>query len=214
MPVDEALALMMVEMAPYGYSAHTVEMLVSRAFRATQEFLARLRWADPGQGKIELERALKNDALQAAHWRAQTREVREAHAKVLNAPYEARMALERLEREGIQAAAQEERRARYAKQLAEVRLLRAKAEWKVQFDHWMARNEEGGWKAHAAQRAADREREDEHNMRTLLAHIRQAEKSKWHLSRGTFPSMLNLLSDHDYIDWMFSCCERGLQCPV
>ena len=63
---EKALALMLEEFMPYGYTAPVIENLVERAFKATQSFLAGLVYQPQVLQKVHLDISLKNDAEIAA----------------------------------------------------------------------------------------------------------------------------------------------------
>lgn len=75
-----------------------------------------------------------------------------------------------------------------------------KAQKQAVFDLWEMQNERGGWKANAPERAARRVQE-----------IRFAISRERRDAPLSTEACLDLLNDHDYIDWMFTCSEKGLR---
>lgn len=207
-PRGEAFALMLEEFTPFGYSVAVVQYFVARAHRATQFYLSELRWTTPEVQKLQLGEVLKADGEMADKWRAQSREAREAHAKKSEKEMEVRQKAQ-LEREKFVARYKEER-AQDDKRREEKRRER---ERKEEFDLWVKKNESGGWKAEAAARAASRKERDQRTWESILRRIRENTDPSWvppWLEGGTKESMLNLLSDHEYIEWMFACYAHEL----
>src|SRR4029077_10661935 len=165
MPKDKALALMMAEFTPFGYTPLTVERFLERAFQATQEFLSRLAWAPEEQQQAQLAQALANDAQMAAQWRSKPPGEREAHAKKFREEEEAQERYWEELKEKHKRDAEEREKA----------LQKQQAAWdkKVAFEMWQARNEQGGWKAEAGYRAESRRRADQAKWAIILRRIRE-----------------------------------------
>lgn len=204
---SEAWASMLEEFPPYGHSEATIKMLLERELNATQDFLSQIVFLPVENRWAHLSAALKADAEIAAKWRATAREEREAHAKRLEDDLK--------KRQEEQQKYRAERQERHRLQQEVYRRERAKAEWQFQFDRWVARNEEGGRDAGAEQRAAQRKAVDQKKIIRVLKRIEEVEQRyQYRRQRGrsgsmAYESMLNLLSDHDYIQWMFRCRARG-----
>ena len=204
---SKALKLMLEEFLPFGYSQEAIETFVARAFNATQKFLFELSFLAKEHQDASLATALRKDAQIAAHWRSQSREAREAHA----AKIEADRVRRQKEYEEKQARQWKHEQALRAAQLKE----HQRAEWEARVKHWHERNETGGWKAQAQQRARQRQQEDQRQMRELMRRVEQRAFRTYRRGyRQTGMIALDCLSDHDYIEWMFEChskpCSRWL----
>jgi hypothetical protein len=187
---DQALALMMEEFTPFGYTPLSIEGFVERAFRATQEFLARLAWIPTSQQETALADALASDAEMAARWRAKPPGEREAHARKLRETEEQQQRdleewRERSKRQAEQRHAEilrqaEQRQAEILREHQE--RLRQQAAYRKQlaFKHWQEMNERGGRDADAAGRARARQLQDLRAYQEIMARIREQEQEDWH----------------------------------
>ena len=229
---DQALALMLVEFTPYGYTKATIERALFRAFMATQNFLSQLAWQPPDVQKSALDAALKKDAANAAQWRASAPGVREDHARRCRQDEEAQA--ERIKRyrrdqeEQVQKCYEQEQIERKALIHEAVRKIRLhqdeaarKARLQCQFDQWQRGNDlVQEVKDAAPLRALQRQREDQdRKWRQQIARI-EYEQNKHRIRAGTDLSDLEIpLSDHDYIEWRFRCASHPnrrylAECPI
>jgi hypothetical protein len=215
---DEALELMLEEFTPYGYSRYVIEYFIKRAHRETQIYLAQLRWLSPEVQKLRIGEELKKDSEIADRWRAKSREEREEHARRLESEVRIRHKAQ-FERE-LFVSAWKEQNAKDELAAREKRLERERRKWKTErerdFERWTKQNESGGWKAEAAARAESRRKRDQLVWEGILRRIRE-KTDPWipTLQEGASQeSMLCLLSDHKYIEWMFDCYGHQLVAPV
>jgi hypothetical protein len=228
-PKDEVRVLMRAEFPCHGYTYQEIETLLERAYKATQKFLGELRYFHGEHRNELLDVALGKDRRAAERWRAYWRAHPEqdwpgyqaakaekeaklkAEREAKQAEHEAWLAKQRAALAAEERRRWEERREQYQRILAEEE---RKAARQRDFDSWVRRNEEGGWKAEAAERAETRRQDDQAKWAKILRRIREkhGDESYWvpRLERGgSQEAMLNLLSDTQYIQWMFEQAAHG-----
>lgn len=87
------------------------------------------------------------------------------------------------------------------------------AQWQRKFDYWQKLNQEARAEAYVEQRAESRRKHDEAMVDTLLARIAEKESAHRVACFNHNERLINGLTDHDYIEWMFACHEHRMLCP-
>jgi hypothetical protein len=217
MPAAKAWVEMMQEFPQAGFSEGRIREILAKAVAGTQRLLHEIADLPEEQGAIRLEWALRADAAAAARWRSQWSigsqryEDAQYHSDETHA--------ERIKRYQRDQELQEQYREEWEAQEKERAKLHRKAVWNARVAHWHAMNESGGRDAEQQARALRRQQEDlaQENRILYRAIIEEHEDERigWVYWRpGIFESMLLLLNDHQYIEWMFACHARGWRAPV
>lgn len=87
------------------------------------------------------------------------------------------------------------------------------AQWQRKFKRWQELNQEARADAYVEQRAELRRRKDEAMVDALLARIAEKECAHRVACFSHNERLINGLTDHEYIEWMFACAEHRLLCP-
>ena len=215
MTVGQAWVEMMEEFPPHGYTSTSIKIILDRAHAATQNLLRQISALPEAEGAVRLDWALRADAAAAERWRSQWPGYK---PQVSSEDHAERMARYRRDQEFQEKALREQEKEWNAKEKereANRRVVleaQRKAERARQFESWVERNETGGWKAQAAERARSRQAKDQAAYQAIMRRIRERH-DYWvpPLRRGgAQESMLCLLTDHEYVEWMFRCYEHEL----